>query len=56
MKNQKHYIMCDQVDNLVPTLMNLETPSWTNRLRSWLQLAAFGLATACYLTAIALTA
>ena len=56
MYSDNQYIMRDQVRGLVPSLIKKDPHDRLHRLRSWLQLAVFALATVSYLVALSLTA
>lgn len=53
---RKHYIMRDQVRDLVPSLMSSPKPGTVARIREWLQIGVFGLAVLSYITALSLSA
>lgn len=53
----QNYIMCDQVKQLVPSLMKKQQPlTRIEKIRGWIQIGAFFLATSCYIGALSLTA
>lgn len=56
MYRENQYIMRDQVRGLVPSLLRKDPRDRLNRLRAWLQLTVFGLATLSYIAALSLTA
>ena len=56
MYTQNQYIMRDQVRGLIPSLIKKDPRDRMNRLRTWLQLMVFALATLSYIAALSLTA
>ena len=56
MYTDNQYIMRDQVRGLIPSLIRKDPRDRMKRLRAWLQLTVFGLATLSYIAALSLTA
>jgi len=56
MKTPSPYVMCDQVKDLVPSLMRLDVEGMPQRRGSFRELAVFAAVTIGYLVALGLTA